>query len=96
MKFFRGAYIVWVFFRYGLDDLLLSSAPHGGLRMLSRVLSLGRRYNTPRGARLRMALESLGPIFIKFGQVLSCCRPMSLSNSPSCRTACRRSRPRYR
>ena len=71
MKFFRGAYIVWVFFRYGLDDLLLSSAPHGGLRMLSRVLSLGRRYNTPRGARLRMALESLGPIFIKFGQVLS-------------------------
>ena len=32
---------------------------------------VGRRFDEPRGARLRQALERLGPIFVKFGQVLS-------------------------
>ena len=36
-----------------------------------RVLRLGRRFDDPPGRRLREALESLGPIFVKFGQVLS-------------------------
>ena len=36
-----------------------------------RVLRFGRRLNLPRGERLRLALESLGPIVVKFGQVLS-------------------------
>ncbi len=71
MKFFRGFYIVWIFFRYGLDELLLTSVPHRGLRIAARVISLGRNLRQPRGARLRMALERLGPIFVKFGQVLS-------------------------
>ena len=31
----------------------------------------GRTVYPPRGQRLRMALEHLGPIFVKFGQVLS-------------------------
>ena len=35
------------------------------------LISIGRSYDEPRGARLRQALERLGPIFIKFGQVLS-------------------------
>jgi len=35
------------------------------------VLTLGRKLDAPRGVRLREALESLGPIFVKFGQVLS-------------------------
>ena len=44
-------------------------------RWLSLLLRIGSR-NTPagqypRGKRLRLALESLGPIFIKFGQLLS-------------------------
>jgi hypothetical protein len=30
-----------------------------------------RRFDEPAGARLRQALESLGPIFVKFGQMLS-------------------------
>jgi len=34
------------------------------------VVSVGRR-DAPRGQRLREALERLGPIFVKFGQVLS-------------------------
>ena len=42
------------------------------------------------------ALEALGPIFVKFGQVLStrrdCCRPTSPTSWRSCRTRCRHSR----
>ncbi|KAG0165063.1 hypothetical protein DFQ30_009018 [Apophysomyces sp. BC1015] len=36
-----------------------------------RVMTLGRPIHIPRAQRLRLALESLGPIFVKFGQVLS-------------------------
>ncbi|MEO7853892.1 MAG: ubiquinone biosynthesis regulatory protein kinase UbiB, partial [Rubrivivax sp.] len=38
---------------------------------LSWTVTLGRRFDLPRGVRLRLALERLGPIFVKFGQVLS-------------------------
>ena len=70
-RFFRGAFIVWVVLRYGLDELVLSSFRHPGLRLLTRIVSVGRNLNAPRGQRLREALERLGPIFVKFGQVLS-------------------------
>ena len=76
MKLLRGVYIVWIFFRYGLDELLLASAPYSGLRTLGRIVSIGRKLNAPRGVRLRMALEKLGPLFVKFGQVLSTRRDM--------------------
>ncbi|MEY2617235.1 MAG: putative 2-octaprenylphenol hydroxylase of ubiquinone biosynthetic pathway [Pseudomonadota bacterium] len=67
----RGAYILWIVFRYGLDELVLNSFQHRWLRLLARVLTLGRTLDAPRGQRLREALECLGPIFVKFGQVLS-------------------------
>lgn len=70
-RFFRGATIVWVLLRYGLDDLLLKSFQRPWLHLLARVLSVGRNLEAPRGQRLREALESLGPIFVKLGQVLS-------------------------
>lgn len=70
-RFLRGATIVWVVFRYGLDGLLLDSFEKPWLRALARVLSVGRKLDAPRGQRLREALEQLGPIFVKFGQVLS-------------------------
>ena len=38
---------------------------------MGRVLSVGRDLRAPRAVRLREALERLGPIFVKFGQVLS-------------------------
>lgn len=38
---------------------------------LVRLLRFGRQLTAPRGQRLREALETLGPIFVKFGQVLS-------------------------
>ncbi|MEN9891941.1 MAG: putative ubiquinone biosynthesis protein UbiB [Pseudomonadota bacterium] len=63
-----------VFLRYGLDELLLSGFRQRWVRLLVRVLTLGRRRrlaDMPRGVRLRLALEQLGPIFVKFGQVLS-------------------------
>nr|MBP6851391.1 ubiquinone biosynthesis regulatory protein kinase UbiB [Rhodoferax sp.] len=67
----RGFFIVWVVLRFGLDELFLNSFEKPWLRLLARVLSVGRRLDAPRGQRLRQALESLGPIFVKFGQVLS-------------------------
>ncbi|MCW5255505.1 ubiquinone biosynthesis regulatory protein kinase UbiB [Verminephrobacter aporrectodeae] len=71
-QFLRGATILWVVLRFGLDSLVLDSLPHRlWLRQLARPLSLGRRFDAPRGQRLRQALECLGPIFVKFGQVLS-------------------------
>ena len=70
-RFFRGLTIVWVVLRYGLDELVLSGFKHPSLNTLRRVLTIGRKLEAPRGERLREALEQLGPIFVKFGQVLS-------------------------
>ena len=70
-RFLRGFAILWVVFRYGLDELVLSGFEHPLLRRLRSLLTLGRRLDKPRGQRLREALEELGPIFVKFGQVLS-------------------------
>ncbi len=70
-RFYRGIYIVWVALRYGLDELVLTSFQKPWLGVVIRVLSVGRNLRAPRGQRLREALEGLGPIFIKFGQVLS-------------------------
>ncbi|MCW5649278.1 MAG: ubiquinone biosynthesis regulatory protein kinase UbiB [Ramlibacter sp.] len=70
-RMFRGAFILWVVLRYGLDELVLTSFRKPWLRVLARVVSVGRNLRAPRGQRLREALERLGPIFVKFGQVLS-------------------------
>ncbi len=70
-RLLRGLFIVWVVFRYGLDELFLTSFQKPWLRVVAKVLSLGRSLEAPRGQRLRQALEHLGPIFVKFGQVLS-------------------------
>ena len=70
-RFMRGAYILMIVLRYGLDELVLSSFSHPWLRRLTRIVTLGRKLDAPRGQRLREALEQLGPIFVKFGQVLS-------------------------
>ena len=67
----RGLFIVWVVLRYGLDELVLNSFSNPWVKGLARVVSIGRNLEAPRGQRLREALERLGPIFVKFGQVLS-------------------------
>ena len=70
-RLFRGVYIVWVLLRFGLDELVLTSFNNPWLARIARVVTVGRKLNAPRGQRIRQALESLGPIFVKFGQVLS-------------------------
>ena len=70
-RLYRGVFIVWVVLRHGLDELVLSSFERPWIRLLTRIVSIGRNLDAPRGQRLREALERLGPIFVKFGQVLS-------------------------
>ena len=70
-RLFRGVFIVWVMLRYGLDELVLTSFQKPWLRVIARLVSLGRDLKAPRGQRIREALERLGPIFVKLGQVLS-------------------------
>ena len=75
-KLIRLLRILRVSLRYGLDDIILSALNENGrkgplgLRLLCKLLIL-RDLRAPRGVRLRLALEELGPIFVKLGQVLS-------------------------
>jgi ubiquinone biosynthesis protein len=66
---FRFVKILWVALRFGLDEFALP-ADSGTARAI-RALLFFRPLPEARGARLRRALETLGPIFVKFGQVLS-------------------------
>ena len=68
---FRPAYIGLIALRHGLDILLLESFGKRGLSRLAGLLAFGRKLGASRGQRLREALEQLGPIFVKFGQMLS-------------------------
>jgi len=60
--------------RHGLTDFLRGTPLHRSAQLL-RVLSpwtwLQSDSQGSRGARLRLALEELGPVFIKFGQAVS-------------------------
>ena len=65
----RLAKIFWIASRFGLDEFALDSGSRWA-RVFS-ALFFFRTLTEPRGVRLRRALETLGPIFVKFGQVLS-------------------------
>ena len=69
--FARLVLIVFTVLRYGMDELALSGFRQRWVRALVRVITIGRRLDAPRGERMRLTLERLGPIFVKFGQVLS-------------------------
>ncbi|THF65117.1 ubiquinone biosynthesis regulatory protein kinase UbiB [Pseudothauera rhizosphaerae] len=71
MRLLRLAKIVTVGLRFGLDRIVLDADTSGRLAKLWTVLFFWRRFREPRAVRLRRALESLGPIFVKFGQMLS-------------------------
>jgi len=63
-----------VLVRHGLDDYVRATHLYRPLRFLfylSPWTWFARSQGTTRGERLRLALEELGPIFIKFGQALS-------------------------
>jgi len=70
---FRAWRIGRVLLRYRLDDLLDDTPAERWLK-LARPFVPGASAEVAaqsRGARLRMALQELGPIFVKFGQILS-------------------------
>ncbi|MCS6787538.1 MAG: ubiquinone biosynthesis regulatory protein kinase UbiB [Thiobacillaceae bacterium] len=71
MRLLRLIRILWVAQRHGLDEFILGHERVRPLAWLVRLLLFWRRLDRPRGERLRLALESLGPIFVKFGQMLS-------------------------
>jgi len=69
----RLLHITSVLVRHGLDDLVLALhlfRPWGWMQHLM-PWRWRARVRLPRGQRLREALEELGPIFVKFGQMLS-------------------------
>ena len=66
---FRLAKIFWIALRFGLDEFALASGSR--LARVVNALLFFRTLSEPRAVRLRRALETLGPIFVKFGQVLS-------------------------
>jgi len=77
VRIFRLFRIVRVAYRYGLDRLVVEHDREIerslGARLLAaaQTLMFWRDLSAPRAERLRLALEELGPIFVKFGQVLS-------------------------
>ncbi len=66
----RALRIARVLFKHRLDSLL-EGTPFATLRWLIAPVAWGRAEGGTRGERLRAALEELGPIFVKFGQILS-------------------------
>ena len=70
----RLMHITWVLLRHGLDEIILAAHLFRPIRFLKYVspfywFTRGKRPGY--GVRIRRALEDLGPIFIKFGQILS-------------------------
>jgi ubiquinone biosynthesis protein len=70
-KLLRVLKIVRVAIRYGLDEIAISGLDVPRTSRLINRLIFWRDISAPRGVRLRRALEELGPIFVKFGQVMS-------------------------
>ena len=73
MKWFsRFATIIKTIYCYGLLEMLVPKIRHEWLRKVFAALPQSSQYaHETVPVRLRLALESLGPIFVKLGQVLS-------------------------
>ena len=71
LRALRLVRIIRVSLRFGLDEFVLAHPRTERLHRLLNALLFWRQLDEPRAARLRYALENLGPIFVKFGQVLS-------------------------
>ncbi|CAA0079520.1 putative protein kinase UbiB [BD1-7 clade bacterium] len=67
----RLFHILRTFFRYRLDTFIDLSLLPFWLRLLFFFSAVLPEPTDNRARRLRLALESLGPIFVKFGQLLS-------------------------
>ena len=72
-QFLRLARINFVLMRHGLDDIIFATHLFRPFRFLMYLFPWNWVWKNPRprGERIRLALEDLGPVFIKFGQMLS-------------------------
>ncbi|HVY53644.1 MAG TPA: ubiquinone biosynthesis regulatory protein kinase UbiB [Gammaproteobacteria bacterium] len=72
-RFYRLMHINFVLARYNLDEMILAIHWLYPIRFFRYLnpwhWTTGR--HLPRGVRVRLALETLGPIFVKAGQILS-------------------------
>ncbi len=60
-----------VLVKYGLDDIIKETHLLRPLRFFFYLAPRRRDRSAPIGERIRLALEELGPIFVKFGQAIS-------------------------
>ncbi len=68
---FRLVAIQRVLVKYSLDDIIKETHLLRPLRFLFYLAPRRRDRTAPIGERIRLALEELGPIFVKFGQAIS-------------------------
>ena len=68
---FRMLAIQRILMKYGLDDIIKETHLWRPLRFLFYLAPRRRDSSAPLGERIRLALEELGPIFVKFGQAIS-------------------------
>ncbi|MCC6208109.1 MAG: ubiquinone biosynthesis regulatory protein kinase UbiB [Gammaproteobacteria bacterium] len=69
----RLLHINRVLIKHGLDEIVFATHLFRPVRFALYLLpwTWFRRTRAPRAVRLRLALEELGPLFVKFGQILS-------------------------
>lgn len=69
----RFFFIYYIFFRYRLDEVVFSLPFLSMFRLLVYLNPVNWQKPSvlSRGKRIRLALEKLGPVFVKFGQLLS-------------------------
>ncbi|MDG1445730.1 MAG: ubiquinone biosynthesis regulatory protein kinase UbiB [Methylophilaceae bacterium] len=71
MHYLRLVYIIWIALWYRLDVLITQDDSFHPLQLWINICFFWRNKQQARAVRLRLALEKLGPIFVKFGQMLS-------------------------
>lgn len=85
----RLSIIFYTAWRFNLFGLIRDNLRPGVRRFFLGLIASTSPSQLPRGERIRLALEALGPIFVKFGQVLSTagiyCPMTFLMNLQSCK-----------
>lgn len=71
-QFLRIWHIGVILKQYRLDELFNTTRLPGPVRWIRVFIPSGKDVSgLPRGERLRLALQELGPVYVKFGQILS-------------------------
>ncbi len=80
-QFMRLWHIGVILKRYRLDELFNTNRLPGTVRWLRVLMPSGKDLSgLLRGERLRLALQDLGPVYVKFGQILSTRRDLLPQN----------------